>query len=104
LAGVSARPSPEAQPKQRLDIWLCNARFFKSRSLAAETVSAGHCRVNGQRQSKPGHAIAPGDVLTFPQGNRIRLIRVQALGDKRGPFSTAQGLYADMDATPSPLE
>ncbi len=93
-----------APPKQRLDIWLCYARFFKSRSLSADTVLAGHCRVNGQRQSKPGHAIAPGDVLTFPQGNRIRLIRVLAIGDRRGPASAAQGLYADLDAAPSPLE
>jgi ribosome-associated heat shock protein Hsp15 len=91
----------------RIDKWLWQARFVKSRSLAAALVEAGHLRVNGQPISKPGREIAPGDTLTFPQGGRIRLIRVTALGLRRGPATEAQQLYLDLDAPaagPEPLE
>jgi len=85
---------------------LWQARFFKSRGLAAELVDRGHCRVNGQKIKKPGHGILSGDVLTFPQGDTVRVIRVLALGERRGPASEAQELYADLapPAAPSPLE
>ena len=67
-------------------------------------VDKGRCRVNGQRISKPGYGISVGDVLTFPQANRIRLIRIEDLAQRRGPAVEAATLYADLDAAPSPLE
>jgi ribosome-associated heat shock protein Hsp15 len=100
LAGKGARPDPNAAPRLRIDKWLWQARFFRSRTLAAEVVEAGRLRVNGQRIGKPGHAIAAGDTLTFPQGDRIRLVRVTALGLRRGPASEAQLLYLDLDPAP----
>ena len=98
MAGPSGRAAPDAAPVLRLDKWLWQARFCKSRSLAAALVSGGHVRVNGTPVSRPGRDIAPGDVLTFPQGNRIRVVRVQALGLRRGPASEAQDLYTDLDS------
>ena len=98
---------PTLRPTLRLDKWLWQARFFKTRGLAAEMVESGHLRLNGQRTGKPGHAVAEGDVLTFPQGDRIRLIRVLALGERRGPAVEAVTLYLDLDERPdavSPLE
>jgi len=86
----------------RLDKWLWQARFFKTRSLAAGLVSGGHLRLNGTRMAKPGHAVGPGDVLTFPQAGRIRVIRVLACGLRRGPASEARGLYDDLDPAPPP--
>ncbi len=88
----------------RLDKWLWQARFFKTRADAAEVISKGRVRVNGVRNAKPGHGIAVDDVLTFPQGSVIRLIRITAFGQRRGPFEEAQTLYIDMDAAPTPLE
>ena len=82
----------------RLDLWLFHARFFKSRVLATAMITAGHLRLNGQHCLKPGHGVAPGDVLTFPQGSRIRVIRVLALGQRRGPAGEAERLYDDLDA------
>ena len=67
-------------------------------------VSKGRVRVNGARMSKPGHGIAVQDVLTFAQGDTIRVIRITAFGIRRGPFAEAQTLYIDMDAAPTPLE
>ena len=94
------------QPRHRLDKFLFQARFFKTRALAAEMVVDGHLRINGQRCGKPGHGVAVGDVLTFPQGARIRVVRVVALGVRRGAASAAQILYDDLalPAVPTPLE
>ena len=72
------------------------ARFFKSRDLAEKVVTGGHCRINGQRCRKPGHGVALGDVLTFVQQDRVRVIRILALGDRRGPATLAQELYVDL--------
>ena len=84
----------------RLDKWLWQARFFKTRSLAAKIVSAGHVRVNGTRVSKPAFQTGPEDVLTFPQARVIRVVRIVDLGTRRGPAPEAQALYEDL--TPSP--
>ncbi len=55
-------------------------------------------RINAQRCLKPGHAVGVGDVLTFPQGARIRVVRILALSERRGPATEAQTLYVDLDA------
>jgi ribosome-associated heat shock protein Hsp15 len=88
----------------RLDKWLWHARFFKTRGLATDEVAAGHVRVNGVKVSKPGRAVAEGDTLTFPQGARIRVIRITATAVRRGPATEVQALYIDLDVAPSPLE
>ena len=87
----------EPGAKLRVDKWLWQARFFKSRGLAGEVAASGRLRVNGAHVVKPSHGVRPGDVLTFPQGRRIRVIRVEALGTRRGPAAEAAALYADLD-------
>jgi ribosome-associated heat shock protein Hsp15 len=86
-----------APEKIRIDKWLWQARFFKSRGLAGEVAGSGAVRVNGERIGKPAHAVRAGDVLTFPQAGNIRVIRILGLGTRRGPAMEAQGLYADLD-------
>ena len=92
--------------RSRLDKWLLHARFFKTRDQAADLITSGHLRLNSQPCLKPGHAVAPGDTLTFPLGPRIRVIRIRvlALADRRGPAAQAQRLYLDLDAPASDLE
>ena len=102
MAGPSGKADPNAAARLRLDKWLWQARFFKSRSLAAEVIEAGSVRVNGNRVTRPGRDIAAGDTLTFPQGARIRVVRVLALGLRRGPATEAQALYLDLDASAAP--
>lgn len=87
---------PEPADKLRLDKWLWHARFFKTRSLSAKVISGGHMRVNGTRVSKPAFAVTTGDVLTFPQARRIRVVRIVDLGQRRGPAPEAQALYDDL--------
>lgn len=86
------------RPTLRIDKWLWQARFFKSRALSAEVAEDGHLRINGQPIRKAGHAVGVGDVLTFAQGARIRVVRVTALGYRRGPATEAELLYLDLDA------
>ena len=81
----------------RLDKWLWFARFVKSRSLATKLVVDGRMRINGAPTQKAHYALKMGDVLTFPLGRHIRVIKVLALGIRRGPASEAQLLYEDLD-------
>jgi ribosome-associated heat shock protein Hsp15 len=80
----------------RLDKWLWQARFFKTRALAAQLVGKGRLRLNQAIVTKPHHRIRPGDVLTFPQGETVRVVRVLDLGSRRGPAREAQTLYQDL--------
>ncbi|MEX0338594.1 MAG: RNA-binding S4 domain-containing protein [Arenibacterium sp.] len=94
----------EPAVKQRIDKWLWQARFFKTRTLAAKQVSAGHVRVNGTRVNKPAQAVGLEDVLTFPQGRDVRVIRIVAIGARRGPAPEAQALYEDLTPVPDETE
>lgn len=93
----------EPAQKLRIDKWLWHARFFKTRSLAAKVVSGGKLRVNGQPISKPAYMVSVSDVLTFPQADNVRVIKVLAMGERRGPAPEAQQLYEDL-APPKPRE
>jgi len=87
---------PQGPPALRLDKWLWHARFFKTRSLATKVCRAGKVRINGERISKASVTVTIGDVLTFPQGSTIRVARVQAFGERRGPAEEARTLYEDL--------
>lgn len=86
----------ESAASQRLDQWLWCARFYKSRSLAAAVVAEGRIRVDGQPVTKPARPVAPGAVITLPQGGTMRVVRVMALAERRGPAPEAQTLYVDL--------
>lgn len=86
--------------RMRVDKWLWQARFFRSRGLAAALATSGRLRVNGMHSAQAARLVGPGDVLTFPQGRRIRVIRVEAIGTRRGPAAEARLLYTDLTAPP----
>jgi ribosome-associated heat shock protein Hsp15 len=88
------------QDHQRLDKWLWCARFFKSRALATKLVSAGRVRLSGKVITKSSQLVRQSDVLTFPQGSFIRVVKVLFLADRRGPSPEAQLLFEDL----SPIE
>lgn len=95
---AEAAAAPEgAAAAIRLDKWLWQARFFKSRSLAAAAIAEGPMRLNGTPVARAAQPVRPGDVLTFAQGPRIRVVRVRAPGTRRGPASEAALLYDDLD-------
>jgi ribosomal 50S subunit-recycling heat shock protein len=84
----------------RVDVWLWRARFFKTRSLAARFVDEGRVRLSrteGEvRLDKPSRTVKPGDGLVFAVGGRLVAVRVEAVGDRRGPAREAQGLYSHL--------
>jgi ribosome-associated heat shock protein Hsp15 len=84
------------EDRQRLDKWLWFARFVKSRTLAAKLVTDGFVRVNGQRADAPAKQIAVGDVLTVAIARTTAVVRVEALGQRRGPAPEARQLYSDV--------
>lgn len=84
-------------PTMRLDKWLWCARFFKSRNLASKLLAAGRLRLSGKVISKAHQLVRPGDVLTFPQGPFIRVIKVLYIAERRGPAPEAQLLYEDLE-------
>ena len=88
---------PRGPAGLRLDKWLWYARFCKSRALASRLCAAGRVRLGGTLVHKAHQAVRPGDVLTFPLGPHIRVVRVLALGERRGPPAEARGLYEDLD-------
>src|SRR5690554_2200143 len=90
---------------QRIDRWLWHARFLKSRTLAQGLVQSAKLRVNGERIARASRLVRPGDVLTFPLGPHIRVVKVLALAERRGPAPEARLLYEDMDPlAPSPKQ
>lgn len=93
---MTAEDRSGPRPTIRIDKWLWFARFFKTRGLSAKVVSGGHVRVNSTKIDKPSRAVGPGDTLTFPQGNQIRVVRIVAIGERRGPAPEAQTLYDDL--------
>ncbi len=80
----------------RLDKWLWQARFFKSRSLAAVQCRAKKVRINGEKVKKASATIRVGDVLTFPKADSVKVIEIIALGVRRGPAPEAALLYKDL--------
>ncbi|TVP73664.1 MAG: RNA-binding S4 domain-containing protein [Rhodobacteraceae bacterium] len=88
----------------RLDKWLWQARFVKSRSLAAKLVEGTGVRVNGTRIAKPAYGVGVGDVLTFALGAHVRVARIIALGNRRGPASEARLLYEDLSPPEPPRD
>ncbi len=93
----AASPEKPLAERIRVDKWLWRARFFKTRGLAAGLAGSGRLRTNSVHVVKPAQTVRPGDVLTFPQGARIRVIRIEALGLRRGPAPEARALYTDLE-------
>jgi len=95
---------PTGAPSLRLDKWLWYARFFKTRALATKAIAGGRFRLDGEVMSKPHRAAQPGQVLTFMQGDRVRVIRIVELGSRRGPATEAVLLYEDLSPEVSKRE
>ncbi|MDF2097142.1 RNA-binding S4 domain-containing protein [Aquibaculum arenosum] len=83
----------------RLDKWLVFARFCKTRSVAGALVESGRLRIAGSVVSKPHYKLRVGEVLTFPQGDYVRVIKVLSLPSRRGPANEAQACYEDLHPT-----
>jgi ribosome-associated heat shock protein Hsp15 len=82
----------------RIDKWLWAARFFKTRSLAADAVESGKVRWNDER-TKPSRNLKIDDILHIDNGATVWQVAVQGLSDKRGAAAIAQTLYRETPAS-----
>ena len=78
----------------RLDKWLWAARFFKTRSLAAEEITKGRIEVNGLA-AKASRELREGDRVAIRQQQLLRTVVVKGLSLARGPAPVAQRLYEE---------
>jgi len=86
----------ETKAGVRLDKWLWAARFFKTRSLAAEEIARGRVLANGQ-VAKASREVRTGDTLALRQGTVARTIVVLGVSGVRGPAPVAQALYRETE-------
>lgn len=84
------------QDRLRIDKWLWYARVTKSRSLAQKLATSGHVRLNKERVTGSAQSVRVGDVLTVALERRILVMRILALGSRRGPAPEARLLYEDL--------
>lgn len=86
----------DSAEKLRIDKWLWAARFFKTRSVAADAVESGKVTMNEAR-IKPAKTVGVGDRLVIRLGQYHFDVEVLALSGKRGPAPQAQKLYRETD-------
>jgi ribosome-associated heat shock protein Hsp15 len=87
--------------RQRLDKWLWYARLARTRTLAQKLAASGHVRINRDKTDSASHPVKTGDVLTVALPDRVRVLRILAAGEHRGPASEARLLYEDL-SPPAP--
>lgn len=87
---------------QRLDKWLWFVRVIKTRTQAAGLVTDGKVRVNRVRVDKPSQTLRPGDVVTVSVRGHVRVLKMVAAGERRGPPAQARQLYEDLTPPPAP--
>ncbi|MFK7994051.1 MAG: RNA-binding S4 domain-containing protein [Granulosicoccus sp.] len=80
--------------KVRIDKWLWAARFFKTRSVASESIAKNRVRIGGQR-IKPSRLVAIGDEITIEKVPYEFHVTVLGLNDQRRPATEAQALYEE---------
>ena len=94
------RPEEEVEGagRVRLDKWLWAARFFKTRSLAADAIGGGKVMVNGERV-KPAKLLQVGDEVQLRLGPYEHLVIVRGMSERRGPATAAAALYEETSAS-----
>src|SRR6266404_5789643 len=78
----------------RFDKWLWAARFYKTRTLAAQAIDTGQARLANDRV-KPAHLIRVGDAVSVRKRGTVWEVKVTALADRRGSATQAATLYRE---------
>ena len=81
----------------RLDRFLHCIRLVKSRTLAQSVIDTGHVRIDGKRVEKSSEDVRVGSIIALPLHGRVRVLRVLALPERRGPAAEARTFYAELE-------
>jgi ribosome-associated heat shock protein Hsp15 len=96
IFSMNYKISTEPGARLRIDKWLWAARFFKTRSLAADAVEKGRVRIGGAAV-KPAKDVRIGDLVAVEIEGLVWEVRVMGVCEVRGPAPVAQTLYAETD-------
>lgn len=88
--------APASAPSQRIDKFLWFVRLSRSRSAAQALAEKGVMRLNGRRIERAHSPVRVGDLITLPHGERVRVVRVLRLPERRGPASEAADCYDEL--------
>ena len=80
----------------RIDRFLFFIRLVKSRTLAQGVIETGHVRIDGRRVEKPSEEVRAGSVVALPLHDRVRVLRVLSLPERRGPAAEARACYEEL--------
>ncbi|QIL01629.1 RNA-binding S4 domain-containing protein [Sphingomonas sinipercae] len=80
----------------RIDRFLHCIRLAKSRSIAQAIVETGHVRIDGKRVGKASDPVRAGSIVALPLHDRVRVLKVLALPDRRGPPAEARACYEEL--------
>jgi ribosome-associated heat shock protein Hsp15 len=80
----------------RIDRFLHCIRLVKSRTIAQGVVEAGHVRIDGKRVEKSSEEVRVGSVIALPLRDRVRVLRVLSLPNRRGPAAEARLCYEEL--------
>lgn len=97
---VDEREGPSSGANVRFDRWLWAARFYKTRSLAAQAIDGGKVHLNGTR-AKRSKGLQVGDQVRISKPPFEWIVIVRGLSEHRGAATEATQLY---DETPASLE
>ena len=81
----------------RIDRYLHCIRLIKSRTLAQALIDQGHVRIDGKRVLKSAEEVREGQIIALPLRGAIRILRVLALPDRRGPAAEARCCYEELE-------
>jgi len=82
--------------QQRIDKWLWHARMVRTRTAAAALAESGYVRLNGKRATSASQPVRVGDVITLALDRSVRVLRVEALCERRGGAPEGRALYRDL--------
>jgi ribosome-associated heat shock protein Hsp15 len=80
----------------RIDRFLFFIRLLKSRTLAQDLIETGHVRIDGKRIEKSSEEVRAGSVIALPLHDKVRVLRVLSLPQRRGPASEARACYEEL--------
>jgi ribosome-associated heat shock protein Hsp15 len=89
--------------RQRIDKWLWHARLVRTRTAAAALAVSGHVRINGQRVDGASRPVRVGDVVTVALDRSVRILKVAAFAERRGPAESVHVLVEDLTPALEPV-
>jgi ribosome-associated heat shock protein Hsp15 len=81
----------------RIDRYLHCIRLVKSRTFAQAVIEQGHVRIDGKRVEKSSEEVRVGSIIALPLRDRVRILRVLGLPERRGPATDARLCYEELD-------